>query len=68
MNNIFVIFLGLTVAFILHFFLVRVVIAITLGNALNRSNLKNRKNKQSFCDWLFYRRFKEVLPNNIRIW
>ena len=48
--------------FLMIFFLFRLANAIVIGYVLNNSNKRKRKKGQNFLDWLFYRRFKGVLP------
>lgn len=59
---------GLTLSFLLFFFLLRLTIAILIGYLLNNSNRRKRRKGQSFLDWLFYRRYSDVIPKSFKVW
>ena len=60
--------IGSILMFLLVFFVLRIAIALIIGYILNNSNIRKRKNKQSFRQWLFYVRFKDVIPLSFKIW
>ena len=47
---------------ILGIFMDRGAIHFILRYLLNRSNYRKRKKGQNFWDWLFYRRYRDVIP------
>ncbi len=53
--------------FILGFIFTRGVNDHVIEYVLNRSTKKKRKKGQNFFDWLFYRRFRDVLPKSYRV-
>lgn len=46
----------------------RANISMVLDHLLNRSNVRKRRKGQSFLDWFFYRRFKDVVPKRYLVW
>lgn len=54
--------LGISCCFFLLFVYSRAIINICIFYVLNRSNHKKRKKGQNFWDWLWFVRFKDVLP------
>lgn len=55
-------YLVITLQFLIHFFNMYLHIDFGIRYMLNRSHYKKRKKGQNFWDWLFFTRFKDVLP------
>lgn len=55
----------LTMAFLMFFFLIRAEIAMVIHCLIKKSqNRRKRTEGQSFIDWLFYRRFSDIVPRS----
>ena len=55
-------YIAIVGCFLLSFMLYRIAIAILIKDILNNSCINKTVKGQNFWDWLFYRRFKDVLP------
>ena len=55
----------ITAVFLLFFYIVRLLIRVTIDFLLNSSNRKKRNNKQRLGEWLFYSRFIDVIPKRM---
>lgn len=53
-----------TLIFLLMFPLIRGSIGMYIEKKINRSNRKKRTKNQTFADWFFYRKFRDVLPKS----
>ena len=53
--------LALTLSFVLMFFLVRGVLRIYIDSTLKKRQRKKFAKNQSFSEWFFYKRYKDIL-------
>ena len=60
--------LALTLALILFFFLIRGVIRLYADSVLKKRDMKSRQKNQSFSEWFFYKRYKDILPKSKIVW
>lgn len=57
--------LSITLTFLLLFFLSRGVVDMYIQKQIkNRRHREERKKGQSFWEWLFYKRFRDILPKS----
>ena len=54
--------MAITLQFFVYFVYIYMSVDFGIRYMLNRSNYKKRKKGQNFWDWLFFTRFKDVLP------
>ena len=56
---------AITLQFLLLFFLIRGALALYICSKIKKNrHREDRKKGQSFVDWLFYRRFSDVIPKS----
>ena len=60
--------IGIFLALILELFWTRGIVNHFSSFALNRSAEKKRSKGQNFLEWLFYTRFRDVIPKKYLVW
>lgn len=59
------IILAITLAFLLMFFMSRILMEIYIRTLIkNRRHIKKRKKDQSFLDWFTYKPFHDIIPKS----
>lgn len=66
--KLFELLLALTLNLILMFFLIRGQIRLYVNANYKKATVKKLYKNQTFFEWFFYTRFKDMLPKSKRIW
>ena len=62
MENLWELWLGFCLSILFFTFIARVVLVNITKYMCNNSNHRKRRKGQNFFDWLFFRRFRDVIP------
>ena len=60
--------IGLTLLFIIVFFIIRGYIKAAVNSNLSKKYRKKRKQNQKFTEWLCYRHYNDVIPKALLVW
>lgn len=60
--------IGLTLLFIVVFFIIRGYIKAAINSKLSKNYRNKRKQNQRFIEWICYRRYYDVIPKILLVW